>query len=252
MSRDTEHGGTGWSFASCLWSPTHRSNGSDKKWSYWELMRDIQIDDTIIHLRGKGNQAEFVGFSVCSSTFHISRERPPIPGKWDYADSFYRVELEKFKVFDTPVKLNSIFAEQKLALKSYFTNNKLNTPRNLLFYTIQSNKLQCQNGAYLSVMDDHLFEIVFGTHLTSTINELSAPPLRIEVPTKEAIREIKARVGQSNFSGNIKQSYGFTCCFPNCTISGKDLLIGAHIARWADNHALRKWTLLLPKPRQSL
>lgn len=40
------HGGPGWEFGSCLWSPSAYEGGSD----HYALMREPQIDDLVIHI----------------------------------------------------------------------------------------------------------------------------------------------------------------------------------------------------------
>ncbi|MNC39356.1 hypothetical protein D3C75_880110 [compost metagenome] len=60
-----------------------------------------------------------------------------------------------------------------------------------------------------------------------------------DIETRESIRSVKTRNGQNKFSDNVRYNYANRCCFPDCTISEKHLLVGAHIARWADVPELR-------------
>ncbi len=58
MSRDANHGGPGWEFGTCLWSPTERNGGG--RWGCWDLMQRVRKGDVVMHLRGKTKQ-QFIG-----------------------------------------------------------------------------------------------------------------------------------------------------------------------------------------------
>ena len=49
LSKDVVHGGKGWDFGICLWSPT-RKDKTNGKWGYWETIKDIKAGDTIFHI----------------------------------------------------------------------------------------------------------------------------------------------------------------------------------------------------------
>jgi HNH endonuclease len=55
----------------------------------------------------------------------------------------------------------------------------------------------------------------------------------------EASRVSRVRVGQDAFSRAVRANYGHRCCFPGCEVDHDSLLVGAHIARWADSAASR-------------
>lgn len=63
VSRDPDHGGLGWGFAECLWSPSHKNPSG--RWPFWDLLLQVQHDDLVVHLRG--HQAEFFGYSTARS-----------------------------------------------------------------------------------------------------------------------------------------------------------------------------------------
>jgi hypothetical protein len=48
-----------------------------------------------------------------------------------------------------------------------------------------------------------------------------------------------ARLGQDAFSDEVRDNFGHQCCFPGCEVSDDRYLIGAHIARWADEPDMR-------------
>src|SRR5829696_5989833 len=99
MSRDEVHGGGSWAFGRSLWSPSHKTN--DARWAFWDTLLHVETGDPVLHLRGKGHRAAFVAFSTAAADGFETSHRPPSPGVWSYARSFYRVPLRNF----TPLKI---------------------------------------------------------------------------------------------------------------------------------------------------
>ncbi|MEY8523518.1 hypothetical protein D7X98_10085 [bacterium 1XD8-76] len=232
MSRDEEHGGSEWGFTKCIWAPTYADGEKSKTWPFWENVNKVKAGDTVFHLRGKGREAYFVGFSIARSDGHKTSERPQNLGKWAYCKSFYRAFLSDYVSFSKAINLYQLFEDKEIDLKRYYRQK--GKPRNI-FYTIQSGKLQCLNGGYLSEVDEILLAIIFGDF--ETFNDENG--IELSVNTSFAIRHIKARVGHARFAKNVKDNYNNRCCFPECGISDRDFLIASHIARWADNSEKR-------------
>ena len=101
-----------------------------------------------------------------------------------------------------------------------------------LFFTIQSGRLQCLNGGYLSEVDAELLEI-----LLDGIEKFDdeSVPIGVSVSASMTLKQIKARVGHERFAINVKNNYNYQCCFPGCKVADKNFLVASHIARWADN-----------------
>lgn len=233
MSRDVEHGGGKWGFTKCIWAPTYKNNDENKTWLFWDNVNKVKTGDIVFHLRGKGQEAKFVGFSIVKSDGHKTLERPHNLGSWAYCKSFYRAFLSNYMNFNKAIDLYQLFREKEIELKRYYEQKS--KPRNI-FYTIQSNRLQCLNGGYLSEVDEMLLAILLdNTEVFSDEND----SVELSVHTSVAIRQIKARVGHARFSKNVKDNYDNRCCFPECGISDKDFLVASHIARWADNSEKR-------------
>jgi len=244
MSRDPTHGSGSWDFTQSLWSPNRKDSASGRegaRWGWWETVFKVKAGDSVLHLRGKDENAAFVGFSTAESDGIQTTERPPIPGDWSFARKFYRVLLKDFSPFPKIIPLRDVFTQQDAALRAYFKKNKAKSgnQKRLLFYVVlkQSGKLQCQNGGYLSEVDDKLANIILGSDY-STGTEAARSPI-IDVQTGERIKKLSERVGQQRFSENVKANYNGRCCFPHCPIAERHFLIGAHIARWADVPQLR-------------
>lgn len=234
MSRDEEHGGGEWGFTKCIWAPTYKkSEGEDKSWPFWNNVNKVKIGDIVLHLRGKGQRAEFVGCSIAKTDGHETLECPPSPGSWGYCKRFYRAFLSDYMKFSHSINLYQLFKDKNIDFKRYYEQKS--KPRNI-FYTIQSNRLQCLNGGYLSEVDEMLLAIILDD---TEAFSAETPSIDLSVPTSVVMRQIKIRVGHARFSTNVKNNYNNHCCFPECKISDRDFLIASHIARWADNSEKR-------------
>jgi len=230
MSRDEEHGGKEWGFTKCIWAPTYKkSEGGNKSWPFWDNVKTVKAGDIVFHLRGKGHKAEFVGYSIAKTDGYETMERPPNAGGWAYCSSFYRAFLSDFIRLNNSINLYQLFNEKELDLKKYYEQKA--KPRNI-FYTIQSNRLQCLNGGYLSEVDETLLAIILDN---AGEFDGEASLVGLSVPTSMAIKQIKERVGHARFATNVKNNYNSQCCFPECKISDREFLVASHIARWADN-----------------
>ena len=92
------------------------------------------------------------------------------------------------------------------------------------------------NGAYLSECGDRLAAILFDRPFGTK----NFPSLDMDaIKTGELITRMRQRIGQQRFSERVKKNYGNRCCYPDCPVTDMDFLVGAHIARWADEPGLR-------------
>ncbi len=253
MSRDNDHGGGSWGFTQCLWSPTYKQATTGKqgsKWPFWENLLHVKAGDQILHLRGEGRTASFTGLSVAATDGYVTTERPPSPGPWAYSTEYYRVQLQSYTLFQTPILLRNVFQRQDAALREYFYANrqKSRIDKQSIFYVIQSGRVQCLNGAYLSEVDDSLLAILLGDTATSngsipvqpqTSTQFTYLSSTTNVSVGATIRELFVREGQQRFSLQVRLNYEKRCAFPGCTVDESAMLVGAHIARWADVPELR-------------
>lgn len=238
MSRDETHGGGEWGFGKCLWSPSHKRGDRKRSWLFWKNLLDVQQGDVIIHLRGKGRLAAFVGYSIAATDGHETLEHPPKAGKWNYATSYFRVLLKDFQEFKAPIKLDTVFSKYRGQLIMYLEGLS-NTPTNR-FFVYQSGRLQCLNGAYLSKCDEELLSFILNKQAGSNDTLSPSPPSMSS--TAEIWGKVRQRIGQRAFAEAVKKNYHFKCCFPSCNIDDPQFLIGSHIARWVDNPDMRGQT----------
>lgn len=228
MSRDKIHGGGEWGLKKCLWSPAYKQGPRGGSWLFWNNILQVKQGDIVLHLCGKGPTAAFIGYSIAATDGHETLERPPQPSKWGYATSYFRVLLENFQAFDNSILLENFFLTHEDALKNYIETHST-TPANR-FFAYQSHRLQCLNGAYLSKCDYELLALILDDEITPSMLSI-----RSNNSTSETLRQVKQRIGQTQFSRAVKENYQYKCCFPDCCISDHRFLIGSHIARWVDN-----------------
>lgn len=136
------------------------------------------------------------------------------------------------------IRLKDLFAEKDDELRTYFkTNQDLRESKERLFYVIQSDRLQCLNGAYLSYISDKLLEILFGLHVHVIRGGAGSNSVSVEVTTSTGsqLAMVAQRVGQQAFSRNVRENWKHRCCFPGCDVTDDRFLVGAHITRWADS-----------------
>jgi putative restriction endonuclease len=237
MARDKTHGGGSWSFSLSLWSPTRKQGGA--RWPFWESVRQVKSGDVILHLRGIGDRAAFVGYSTADTDGYEISEGPPVRGQWDGYDKFYRVLLRDYLQFSQSISLLSVFGREDATLRNYYQRNhsKHTSEKKKLFYVIQAEQLQCLQGAYLSEVDDELAELLLGSDYSR--GDGVQRPLMSGIQTSEQLRELRVRVGQQAFSGQVRSNYEYRCCFPECPVEEAAFLVSAHIARWSDEPELR-------------
>jgi putative restriction endonuclease len=235
MSRDLHHGGLGWEFPTCLWSPTQKESGSS--WPFWDMVLQARPGDVVLHLRGERRTARFVGYSSVCRAGYRTPERPPRPSGWGWSLEFNRADLENYIPLAEPLMLDDLFARRRAELEGYFDQNKSRRGRNKrhIFLVRQSGRLQCLNGAYLSEVDAELQVAMFGDAILGA--ERGGAVEAVTVGTQ--LREVLARIGQREFSDRVRLAYNNRCCFPGCDVTDRRFLVASHIARWADNPAFR-------------
>ncbi|MEE8370771.1 MAG: hypothetical protein V3R73_01400, partial [Sphingomonadales bacterium] len=164
MAKDGNHGGKGWEFGRCLWTPTATAKGGRR--ADWNLLLKVRLGDPVIHLRGKGDKAAFVGVSTAKHGGWQTSRRPPEPGAWGYAQKyqeFHLVELTGYKPLPEPIPLEECFAASRDALEEYYSDHrKKGRGGKTLFFEIRKGRLQCRSRAYLSELSSDLQEILWG------------------------------------------------------------------------------------------
>jgi hypothetical protein len=229
---------TGWNTLESSWAPTRKENGSN--WPFWNSINKVVAGDIIFHLVYRKKNIEFIGYSFAATDGYITFEKPTHEGHlWGCSESYFKVDLVNYKALLPSISLDNYFNDNRQFLVEYFLNNKSKSKKHKkhIFYVIQKNKLQCQNGAYFSEFDQELSNKLITT--LESIDNLSKKKGIGNSNTGELLKLLKQRIGHQKFSENVKENYSYKCCYPGCEIEGSGFLVSGHIARWADNENLR-------------
>lgn len=144
------HGGPGWEFGSCLWSPSAYKGGSDN----YALMREPQIDDLVIHI----NNGDLVGWSRVSAPFRELKESPPSPGDWAGRSSYYRIDLKNYQEFPRTVPLRDFIERNRSAIHDELTNDG---PKRYPFILYgEAEEIRHAQGAYLTRCTPKLYGLI--------------------------------------------------------------------------------------------
>lgn len=118
-----DHGGAGWEFGSCIWSPAHDRRGAEGK---YRIMRSVRESDRVINC----NDGVFCGLSTVATECKTLQEGPPNPGPWAFAKQFYRIDLRDYRELPNPVSIAALTERYTEEIKS---DIKLHRPKYFLF-----------------------------------------------------------------------------------------------------------------------
>ena len=81
-----DHGGKGWGFGKCLWSPETDRRGSDR----YAIMREVKKGDLVIHFYehtwpDKIHESRLAGYSRAARPFEITTDELNRPGGCDWS-----------------------------------------------------------------------------------------------------------------------------------------------------------------------
>ena len=115
------HGGNGWEFGTCLWSPVYNNGGAKS----WEIMTQIKPGDIVYHLLKSNNpkRYSFVAHSRVANKAQTISDEPPEPDRWGNMSPYYRVPLSGFSKLKKPIPVPTIFNTHQDKLKSVREKN---------------------------------------------------------------------------------------------------------------------------------
>jgi hypothetical protein len=140
------HGGVGWEFGTCLWSPTRNRSGADR----YSLMRKPRKGDRVFHIfhtDHSGITDRFLlGESRVSASVVEREDEPPSPGPWVGMGAYYRIDLESYTSFPKPVKVRTLLSEYEDEIRDDLLQN---SPRFYPF-TTHGASVRTVQGIYLA------------------------------------------------------------------------------------------------------
>ena len=119
-----EHGGKGWEFGTCLWSPSKDRGGKD----WYKAMRVVDVGDLVLNVCDK----HLRGISYVQSRFVEREDEPPRAGQWEGMAPYYRVDLRGFRPTDSDLFLDTLLKQRRdeisRALEETDEDNDLRPP----------------------------------------------------------------------------------------------------------------------------
>ena len=142
------HGGPGWEFGTCLWSPSSAEGGSDR----YSLMREPERGDFVIHF----NDGVIVGWSRVAGPFQEGTEAPPNSAQWANRLSYYRIPLTDYQDFPHQVPRSEFILRNHDVLAEEL---RTDTPKRFPFI-IYNDTIRPAQGAYLTSCTPKLYELI--------------------------------------------------------------------------------------------
>jgi len=103
------HGGIGWEFGTCLWSPSTDKAGRDK----YAIMREPAPGYLILNLYedtwdNDVMDRRLCGSSIVRTSYREVSKSPPLPGNWANMAPYVRIDLEGYEKLKNPVSFATI------------------------------------------------------------------------------------------------------------------------------------------------
>ena len=163
------HGGPGWAFGTCLWSPSRNRAGHDR----YALMREPQRDDPVLHIyhdRWPDGQTEsrLCGHSRVETAYREVAEEPPSPGDWSGMSPYYRIDLRDYTAFSSPLPMGTIVDRYGDEIRQDLKD----TSPTYYPFTTHGDSLRTVQGIYLAQATPGLVQILGrGLNLQETLSQ---------------------------------------------------------------------------------
>lgn len=174
---DHDHGGQGWEFGTCLWSPERNKAGND----LYRLMREVAADDLVLHVlqdswESGEREHRFVGVSFAKTAAELRADEPPSPSDWVSQSPYYRIPLRDYTSFPRPISLAAFISLYDLELRKDLATDPLYFPFTL--YN-RGRDVRLRQGGYINDCTPTLFETV-----KQAIGDTPSAPAAKAIPPK--------------------------------------------------------------------
>lgn len=207
------HGGVGWEFGTCLWSPVKNSAGGDS----WAIMRKPEKGDIIIHSYNTSSKPhKLQGLSIVDQKYYITDVEPSLADEWGGYGSYYRIELTNYTEFKNKKELQEFLDTYKYEIEKYHAGESISGA----FYNRNIRVAQ----KYLEKVDYEIFKLILKFLGINNLNEFFS--LEIKEGLEERKPEtrnyiISRKIRDTKMSQNVKKEYSNIC-----QICGKRINIG--------------------------
>jgi hypothetical protein len=206
------HGGPGWEFGKCLWSPSRNKAGHD----IYALMREPEPGDLVLHLYKDSwpdgvTETRLSGHSVVFEACREISDAPPSPGAWASMPPYYRIELEGYEPFAAPLPVSVLLQEYGEEIRHDALENR---PKHYPFAKY-GDTVRLAQGMYLSRCTPALYDMfrrALGIQEAATTAPNEDSELHFEYTEsrrRSSERYFFARNPQ--LTEAVKRNYGFRC-----------------------------------------
>lgn len=209
------HGGTGWEYGKCLWSPVANKKGA----RIYELMHEPQTDDLIIHFYKDGSKRFIHGQSFVERPCYNPREKPT-DSQWSWADEFYRIDLKNFIKFENPIPLDEFVNTFDIEIRHEYEEDPPNYPFQVNYFKDpkfkKDSSVGLRQGKYLTEATNQLFNLIkeieeIQNKDKGTKNENSSSNKQDYLETKRKIKESTFFARNPNLKRDAIKERGYKC-----------------------------------------
>jgi hypothetical protein len=207
-----QHGGEGWEFGKCLWSPT--TNRAHHR--RYRLMEQLWPADLVLHFLhgtwpGAKPETRLCGASLVADRASIVDTEPPTPGVWAGLAPYYRVDLKAYTPFPQPVSMDVLEHAYGEEIRREIVDVR---PRYYPFNTY-GQSIRTVQGIYLASCTPHLYLLLKDAlGIEEAAAEVSeTEPNRHEEYT-EGIRAARERyffTRNATLARRAKELFGYVC-----------------------------------------
>lgn len=107
------HGGAGWEYGTCLWSPVRNSTGNDS----YRIMREPRVGDRVLPFLktqwpDQREDTRIAGASRVAAPCREVTNQPPQAGGWGERGAYHRIDLADYTPFQAPLPVAELVSRR--------------------------------------------------------------------------------------------------------------------------------------------
>lgn len=207
-----KHGGLGWEFGTCLWTPSQNRAGGDR----YSLMREPRAGDLVLHFYHDTwpdglSDTRLCGRSVVAGKFRKVDKEPPSPGNWGGMSPYYRIDLTDYAPFEKPLPLTVLVGRYADEIGQDLEENW----QRFYPFNFHGDTIQTVQGIYLAKCTPQLYLIIkraLGLEANvDTVGESEFDPHKEYSEAKRLCKERYFFARNRFLVMRAKELYGYTC-----------------------------------------
>lgn len=152
-----QHGGPGWEFGTCLWSPSSNKKGHDT----YSTMKMAKKGDAVLHFLESIGAKSILENRLCAiSTIGAGcseiSEGPPLAGEWSDRSSYFKIDLDNFVELSPALSIADFILCYENELRAELSEDH---PKYYPF-AATSRGVRLNQGAYLTRASPRLLKLI--------------------------------------------------------------------------------------------